>query len=185
LARRRFLAPVWQGRGPCLGFFQSLEQVLDVVAQGGDAREIEALLAEVPDLRPVLADAEPDELAELLEPFDVEVTYDRETRRSNLPRPSRRNSFRPQKDCNRLVGGRCGTSRLSRSTSGSSSRHRRAPPTKPVRNLASGVARTSALCSEFSTSSSESSSNSRLIRFEQSAISRMILGCGLTQQLPS
>jgi hypothetical protein len=36
------------------------------------------------------------------------------------------------------------------------------------------------LCSEFSARSSESSSNSRLIRSEQSAISRMIRGCGFT-----
>jgi hypothetical protein len=39
--------------------------------------EIEALLAEVPDLREALAQAEGEELIELLDAFDVAVSYDK------------------------------------------------------------------------------------------------------------
>jgi hypothetical protein len=48
----------------------------------------------------------PDELADLFEAFNVAVTYDNQPTRSSSPAPSQPNSYRPQKDCDRLVGGR-------------------------------------------------------------------------------
>jgi hypothetical protein len=42
--------------------------------------DIEAILTEVPDLREVLAQAEGEELVELLDAFDVQVTYDKPNR---------------------------------------------------------------------------------------------------------
>ena len=51
---------------------------------GARPAEIEAMLDAVPDLRPTLASADPAELADLFETFDVTVTYDKPNRRGQL-----------------------------------------------------------------------------------------------------
>jgi hypothetical protein len=45
---------------------------------------VEAMLASVPDLSDALADYAPPELAQLLEDFDVEITYDKHRRTLQL-----------------------------------------------------------------------------------------------------
>lgn len=59
------------------------------------AQEIEALLDSVPDLRPVMQQAPPDELSEIFAAFDLSATYDKEQRALRLaatlspqPRPA-------------------------------------------------------------------------------------------------
>lgn len=51
---------------------------------GPTAEEIEALLDSVPDLRPVMQQASPDELTELFAAFDLTATYDKEQRALRL-----------------------------------------------------------------------------------------------------
>ena len=48
------------------------------------AQQIEALLDSVPDLRPVMQQAPPDELSELFAAFDLSATYDKEQRALRL-----------------------------------------------------------------------------------------------------
>ncbi|MGH8938648.1 MAG: hypothetical protein ACRDV2_04780 [Actinomycetes bacterium] len=47
-------------------------------------QDIEAMLDAVPDLRDDLREATPEELAELLEAFDVTATYDKQDHRLHL-----------------------------------------------------------------------------------------------------
>jgi hypothetical protein len=51
---------------------------------GSTAEEIEALLDSVPDLRPILQQAPPDELTELFAAFDLTATYDKGQRALRL-----------------------------------------------------------------------------------------------------
>jgi hypothetical protein len=51
---------------------------------GPTAEEVEALLDSVPDLRPIMQKAPPDELTELFAAFDLTATYDKEQRALRL-----------------------------------------------------------------------------------------------------
>ena len=64
------------------------------------------LLASVPDLRPILADSEPEELADLLDAFDVEVTYDKENRVLRLAATITAELVSPQETLQPPLGGR-------------------------------------------------------------------------------
>jgi site-specific DNA recombinase len=67
--------------------------------------EIEALLAEVPDLREALAQADGEELIELLDAFDVAVSYDKPSRTLELS-ALLANDFVSSPDAKRPPGGR-------------------------------------------------------------------------------
>ncbi|MFY9580960.1 MAG: hypothetical protein WAQ33_16730 [Gaiellaceae bacterium] len=57
-------------------------------------------------MRPALARYGPVELADLFDAFDVSVTYDKPSHALELAATVTPNSYRPQKRCNRLAGGR-------------------------------------------------------------------------------
>jgi hypothetical protein len=64
------------------------------------------VLADAPDLRPILADPNPDALAELLDAFDVEVTYDKANQTLDLAATVTAELVSPPETLHRLVAGR-------------------------------------------------------------------------------
>ena len=62
----------------------ALKELECVEPAGPSAAEIEAMLEKVPDLRAAMSDAEGEDLIELLDAFDVTVSYDKPRRRLNL-----------------------------------------------------------------------------------------------------
>lgn len=68
--------------------------------------EIEALLGDVPDLREALAQAEGEELIELLDAFDVAVSYDKPERTLALSAMLASDFVSAPKRSDRLMGGR-------------------------------------------------------------------------------
>jgi site-specific DNA recombinase len=61
-----------------------LEELECVEREGPTAAEIEAMLGKVPDLREAMKDAEGEDLVELLDAFDVTVSYYKPSRRLEL-----------------------------------------------------------------------------------------------------
>ncbi len=85
--------------------------------------DIEAILTEVPDLRDVLAQAEGEELVELLDAFDVQVTYDKPNRTLEVS-ALLGSDFVSSPDAKRPPGGRSQDSSIAGERPGL----RRAPP---------------------------------------------------------
>lgn len=55
---------------------RALEELESLEPEGPSTAEIEAALEKIPDLREAMRDAEGDDLVELLDAFDVSVSYD-------------------------------------------------------------------------------------------------------------
>ena len=63
---------------------EAIAALEDERPDGGRPAEIEAMLAAVPDLRPALRSASEEELAEILDRFEVEAVYDKAGRTLEL-----------------------------------------------------------------------------------------------------